>query len=102
MLFLEQLFCKELISGGFLLKRKSQEFSGISKACKAEFVSLHFTANFPESSKYLQSSIVVALQPVDCKPVTLVKRELLEELEELLCGTNTNTKANTKFLFLLY
>ena len=48
------------------------------------------------SKNLCRSSIVVALQPVDGKPVTLVKRELLE-----FCGTNTNTNANTKFLLLL-
>ena len=61
----------------------------------------------------VRSSIVIALQPVDCKPVTLVKRETSREnkrefLQELLCGTNnntnvnTNTNANTKSLLLLY
>ena len=64
----------------------------------------------------VRSSIAVALKPVDCKPVTLVERELSKFLETLLelalvelvlvlRGTSTNantiTIGNTKFLLLL-
>ena len=68
-----ECFCKTKLHS-----RSLRNFSGISKPCKTEFVSLQFTENFQTFFKYLRKIWLRVLQPVDCKLVTLINKKLLE------------------------